>query len=108
MPRAQQPTLDGTLPQPTPDYHTWTEEIRPHYVAACQTGDEWTCYQIAEQHNLPNPPNPRADWGNFVQSLVRDGLAELVRFERSRRPSSERSAVAVWRGTRAAQQGRAA
>jgi len=105
---AIQPTLDGTDPTPTTDYATWVQHVRPHYLEECRTGREWTCYEIAERHDLPEPPNPRADWGNFMQSLVRDGAAELVRFERSRRPTSERSAVAVWRGTPAAQTGRIA
>lgn len=70
---AQQPTLDGTLPPQAPDYHTWADTIRPHYLTACQTGREWTCYEIAEQHELPEPPNPRADWGNFVKSLSATG-----------------------------------
>jgi hypothetical protein len=103
---ALQPTLDGTLPAPTTDYPTWVDEVRPYYVTACRTGRRWTCYEIAEEHRLPEPPNPRSDWGNFVLSLVRDGLAEHVAFDRSSRPTGERSAVGVWRGTRAAQAGR--
>lgn len=105
---ALQPTLDGTLPTTTPDYHTWVDLIRPHYVTVCRTNREWTCYEIAKEHDLPEPPNPRSDWGNFVLSLVRDEIAEHVNFQRSSRPTGEKSAVAVWRGTRAAQAGRVA
>lgn len=105
---AQQPQLDGTLPEPALDYVSWCDLVRPYYVAICRTGRRWTCYEVAKEHNLPEPPKPRSDWGNFVLSLVRDGVAEHVAFDRSSRPTGERSAVAVWRGTRAAQTGRAA
>lgn len=103
---AQQPTLDGTIP--APDYHTWCDQVRPYYLAVCRTGRRWTCYEIAEEHRLPEPPNPRADWGNFTQSLVHDNVAEHCGFDRSSRPTGEKSAVSVWRGTHAAQAGRVA
>jgi hypothetical protein len=105
---ATQPTLDGTVPIPADDYHSWAAQVRPAFVTAASTGRLFTSYEIAEEHDLPEPPNPRADWGNLVLSLVRDGLIEHVSFDRSRRPTGERSAVAVWRGTRAAQAGRIA
>lgn len=107
---AIQPALDGTIPEPATglSYAEWCDLVRPHYVDACRTGRRWTCYEIAEEHKLPEPPNPRADWGNFTQSLARQGLAEHVGFDRTSRPTGEKSAVAVWRGTRAAQAGRAA
>lgn len=103
-----QPTLDGTLPEPTTDYPTWCDAVRPAFVAAARTGRRFTTYEIAADNELPEPPNPRADWGNFVQSLVRDRVVERCGFDRSSRPTGEKSAVAVWRGTRAAQAGRVA
>lgn len=105
---AVQPALDGTLPTPAPDYHSWCDEVRPAFVEAARTGQLFTSYEIAKTNNLPEPPCPRTDWGNFVLQLVRDGLIEHVTFDRSRRPTGERSAVGVWRGTRAAQAGRVA
>lgn len=105
---AQQPTLDGTLPTPAPDYHTWADTVRPAFVAAARTGRRFTTYEIAKDGDLPEPANPRADWGNFTQSLVRDGLLEHCGFDRSSRPTGEHSAVSVWRGTPAAQAGRVA
>ena len=105
---ATQPTLDGTLPAPAADYHSWCDLVRPAFVAAARTGRLFTTYEVAKDHELPEPPNPRADWGNFTQSLVRDGVIERVAFDQSSRPTGERSAVAVWRGTRAAQAGRVA
>jgi hypothetical protein len=105
---AIQPALDGTLPAPADDYHTWCDEVRPAFVTAARTGRLFTSYEVAKEHDLPEPPNPKADWGNLVLSLVRDGLIEHVTFDRSSRATSERSAVGVWRGTRAAQAGRIA
>ncbi|MFJ4624279.1 hypothetical protein [Streptomyces sp. NPDC088812] len=105
-----QPTLDGTLPTPASGltYAEWADLVRPAFVAAARTGRLFTSYEVAKDNDLPEPPNPRADWGNLVLSLVRDRLIEHVTFDRSSRPTGERSAVAVWRGTRAAQAGRIA
>jgi hypothetical protein len=108
MPRAQQPTLDGTLPQPTPDYATWVDTVWPTFTTVAATGRRFTTYEIAHEYELPEPPNPRADWGNLAQLLARHRVIEHCGFDRSSRPTGEKSAVAVWRGTPAAQQGRAA
>ncbi|CAL9348818.1 hypothetical protein SUDANB1_00419 [Streptomyces sp. enrichment culture] len=105
---AIQPTLDGTQPVAAADYHTWVEQVRPAFVTAARTGQLFTSYEVARANDLPEPPNAKSDWGNLVLSLVRDGVIEHVTFDRSRRPTGERSAVGVWRGTRAAQAGRAA
>lgn len=104
-----QPTLDGTLP-PTPalDYHSWVDAVRPAFVAAARTGQWFTSYAIARDNRLPEPAKPKADWGNFVQSLVRDGVIEHCGWDETVRPGGEHSGVKVWRGTRAAQAGRAA
>lgn len=104
-----QPALDGSVPEASSlDYHAWVDLVRPAFVEAAHSGRRFTSYEVAADHDLPEPPNPRADWGNLVLALVRDGLVEHVGFDRSSRPTGERSAVAVWRGTRAAQAGRAA
>lgn len=104
-----QPQLDGTLPPaPALDYRTWVDIVRPAFVKAARSGRLFTSYEVVKDNDLPEPPNARADWGNLVLALVRDGLIEHVTFDRSSRPTGERSAVGVWRGTRAAQAGRAA
>lgn len=105
-----QPTLDGTLPTPTTglSYAEWADQVRPAFVAAARTGRRFTTWEIADAEQLPEPPCPRADWGNLTQSLVRDRVIEHCGFDRSSRPTGERSAVSVWRGTRAAQAGRVA
>ena len=109
LPMPVQPTLDGTLPTPpAPDYLGWCDLVRPAFVAAARSGRRFTTYEIAEEHRLPEPPRPCTHWGNFAQSLARQGLIEHCGYDRSSRPTGEKSAVAVWRGTRAAQAGRAA
>jgi hypothetical protein len=107
---AQQPTLDGTLPNPDDSlsYTEWADHIRPAFVEAAAAGRRFTSYEIARDHDLPEPANPRADWGNFVQSLVRDHVIEHCGWDETIRPGGEHSGVKVWRGTRAAQAGHAA
>lgn len=105
---AVQPALDGTLPEPAGDYASWRDLVWPYYVAACQSGRTFTTYAVAKEHELPEPPNPKADWGNLAQALAKRGLAEDAGTDRSSRPTSERSRVGVWRGTSAAQAGRVA
>jgi hypothetical protein len=104
---AQQPTLDGTLPNPDDSltYAEWCEHIRPAFVAMARTGRRFTTWEAAKEHNLPEPAKPRADWGNAAQAFARQGLIEHCGYDRSSRPTGEKSAVAVWRGTRAAQAG---
>ncbi|MES9522410.1 hypothetical protein [Streptomyces capoamus] len=103
-----QPALDGSVPAPGLDFHSWCDLVRPAFVAAARSGRRFTTYEVAAGNDLPEPSCPRADWGNFTQSLVRDGVLEHCGFDRSCRPTGEKSAVAVWRGTRAAQAGRVA
>lgn len=93
---------------PATNYRSWCDDVREAFVDAARTGRRFTTYEIARDNNLPEPPCPRADWGNFTQALVRDGLLEHCGFDRSSRPTGEHSAVSVWRGTRAAQTGRTA
>ncbi|MEV4227298.1 hypothetical protein AB0J81_09340 [Streptomyces bobili] len=105
-----QPTLDGTLPPPAElSYAEWIEHIRPTFVAVAKTGRRFTTYEVAREYRLPEPSNPKADWGNAVQQFAREGLIEDTNdAARSSRPTSERSRVGVWRGTHAAQAGRVA
>ena len=104
---AVQPALDGTVPAQAADYASWVDGIRPAYAAA-RSGREFTTYSVAKDNQLPEPPNSRSDWGNAMQLFVRDGLIEHCGWDRSSRPTAEKSAVAVWRGTKAARDGRIA
>lgn len=105
-----QPTLDGTVPTPATGltYAAWVDLVRPAFVEAAQSGRRFTSYEIAEENHLPEPAKPKADWGNFVQSLARDGVIEHCGWDETIRPGGEHSGVKVWRGTRAAQAGRVA
>jgi hypothetical protein len=104
-----QPTLDGTLPTPATDTYTeWVDRVWPTFVEVARTGRRFTTFEVAHDHELPEPPNPKADWGNLAQALARHRVTEHCGFDRSSRPTAEHSAVSVWRGTRAAQAGRIA
>ena len=104
-----QPALDGSVPAAGElCYAERVDRIRPTFVAAARSGRRFTTYEVAADNDLPEPPCPRADWGNAAQRFARGGLIEHCGVDRSSRPTGEKSAVAVWRGTRAAQAGRVA
>ena len=100
---AIQPPLDGNVLEI--DFHTWCAIIRPSFVEAAKTGRRFTTFEIAKEYDLPEPRCPKADWGNATQLFAREHLIEHCGFDRSSRPTGEKSAVSVWRGTRAAQAG---
>ncbi|MGW6741716.1 hypothetical protein ACWGDX_13475 [Streptomyces sp. NPDC055025] len=114
MTTSEQPALDGTIPAAAPvrrrvdNYETWIDEVRPTFETVARSGRRFTSYEIADEYDLPEPPNPKSHWGTFVHRLAGDGLIEHVGFEETARPTGEHSAVKVWRGTRATRQGRAA
>lgn len=101
---AQQPQLDGTLPTPADDYETWETEVWPTYVEAARSGRPFVCWRIAQAHNLPNPPCVERDWARLMGRLHHDGIVRYDGFGFAR----DKSACRRWRGTRAAQAGRAA
>ncbi|MGW5430396.1 hypothetical protein ACWET9_24770 [Streptomyces sp. NPDC004059] len=106
---ALQPTLDGSIPAPGQlTYAEWVDRIRPTFVEVAKTGRRFTTFEVAKEYGLPEPRNPKADWGNATQTFAREHLIERLGYEQSSRPTGEKSAVAVWRGTRAAQAGRIA
>lgn len=110
-----QPALDGTLPESKPtarqrseDYETWLEAVWPKFIAAAATGRTFTCYEIADAHQLPDPPNPQAHWGRLMTLLKDEGYVRTAGWACSDRPTAHHSGVRTWKGTRAAQQGTAA
>jgi hypothetical protein len=106
---AIQPALDGTLPEPTDlTYTQWVDRIRPTFVEVAKDGRHFTTFWVAKEYDLPEPPNPRAHWGNAAQQFARERLVEDAGTDRSIRPTGGRSRVGLWRGTRAAQAGRVA
>ncbi|MER7788586.1 hypothetical protein [Streptomyces sp. NPDC097640] len=115
MTETVQPAFDG-MPEPeTPaarprseDYETWIAAVRPAFEAAAATGRTFTTFEIADANRLPDPPRPQAHWGRLMTLLKDEGWIRTVSWACSDRPTAHHSGVRTWRGTRAAQQGRAA
>ncbi|WP_405536994.1 hypothetical protein [Streptomyces antimycoticus] len=110
-----QPALDG-MPELDPkparpqseDYETWLDIVWPKYVEAAESGRVFTCFEIADAHQLPDPPNPQAHWGRLMTLLKDEGYVRTAGWACTNRPTAHHSGVRTWKGTRAAQQGRAA
>ncbi|MFF7411580.1 hypothetical protein [Streptomyces lydicus] len=100
-----QPTLDGEVPparQQSDDYETWLTAVRPHFEKAAVTGRTFTTWEIADQHGLPNPPNPQAHWGRLMTLLKDEGWIRTAGWACTGRPTAHHSGVRTWRGTPAA------
>jgi len=105
-----QPALDGSVPEPSKtktrqraeDYETWLEIVWPKFIAAAATGRTFTCYEIADAHQLPDPPNPQAHWGRLMTLLKDEGYVRKVSWATSSRPTTHSSGVRTWKGTAAA------
>lgn len=110
-----QPALDGTVPAPrvpaarrrAADYESWIAEVRPVFEEAAATGRTFTTFQIVDEHDLPEPPDPAHHWGRLMTLLKDDGFLQKAGWACSGRPTAHHSGVRTWRGTRAARQGRA-
>ena len=111
-----QPALDGSIPPPkvpaarrrAADYETWVDEVRPKLLAKIAEGRSFTFYQLADELDLPDPPDPAHQWGRLARQFRDDGLTYHYGWDNSARPASNHSGVKVWRGPRAARNGRAA
>lgn len=86
------------------DYEAWESEVRPVFVKVAKTGRPFLCWQVAKDHDLPDPPDRDHDWGRFASSLHREGVTRPAGYGLTR----DKSAVRRWRGTVDAMQGRAA
>lgn len=95
---AIQPALDGTTPKPADDYETWVGRVRPAFEKAARSGREFATWHIKVDAELPDPPNPRAQWGSLMQRLVHKGLIRPASFTTTR----DGSGVRTWIGTRTA------
>jgi hypothetical protein len=107
--------LPGMPEPPTPpavqraeDYATWIVAVRPAFEAAAATGRPFTAYEIAHAAALPEPPDSAHHWGRLLTLLREEGWIRHAGWTTSPRPTAHASGVRVWKGTRAAQQGRAA
>lgn len=107
---AIQPALDGTIPpakdtatrQRAADYETWLEAVWPRFIEAAATGRVFTTYEIADTHQLPEPPNPQAHWGRLMTLLKDEGYIRTAGWACTNRPTAHHSGVRTWKGTAAA------
>jgi hypothetical protein len=100
-----QPALEGMpTPEPSEDFETWAEQVRPAFVRAAATGREFASWHIKVAEQLPEPPNPKAMWGQLLHRLHDEGLLQPTSWTTTR----DGSGVRTWRGTRAARAGRVA
>lgn len=60
------------------------------------TGDEWCMWQVFAA--VGDPPDHKTANGAFAAEVSHLGLAHVVRYGPSKRPGSNSSAVAFWRG----------
>jgi len=111
-----QPALDGTVPvapivkprRQSEDYETWLAEVWPKFIAVAATGRTFTCYQVVDEHKLPDPPNPQAHWGRLMTLLRDEGYVRTAGWACSDRPTVNHSGVRTWKGTAAARREAAA
>lgn len=107
---AVQPTLDGSVPEPqktntqqrVEDYETWLEIVWPKFIEAAAIGRTFTCFEIADAHRLPDPPNPQAHWGRLMTLLKDEGYVRTAGWACTSRPTAHHSGVRTWKGTAAA------
>lgn len=105
-----QPALDGSVPAPqqtktqrqAADYETWLDEVWPKFIDAAASGRTFTCFEIADTHDLPAPPNPQAHWGRLMTLLRDEGYVRTAGWAATNRPTAHHSGVRTWKGTAAA------
>jgi hypothetical protein len=104
-----QPAFDGTeIAAPAPaksrriidDYEAWVDEVWPFYVAAADTGQPFTIDAVARAKQLPDPPNPKSQWGTLPMRLQNEGIIRHHSGGTSARAGH--SMVHVWIGVPAA------
>lgn len=99
---AIQPTLDGSIPQPSrprmDDYEEWLDHIRPTFASVAATGRRFKCWEVKVEYHLPDPPDPDHQWGDAMGAFRREGLIRRDGWGETR----DGSGVRAWRGTRAA------
>lgn len=106
MTNSEQPALDGTLPaaaankagRRVDDYETWIDEVWPAFESAADSGLPFTTSEIAKTHDLPDPPNPQAQWGKLPSRLIKAGLIEVFATGNSKRATVHGSLVHTWIG----------
>lgn len=108
MTNSIQPALDGTVPerparrQRAKDYETWLALVWPKYIDAAAAGRTFTCFEIADEHKLPEPPDSAHHWGRLMTLLKDEGYIRTAGWACSSRPTVNHSGVRTWKGTAAA------
>jgi hypothetical protein len=82
------------------DYEAWVDEVTPAYIEAANTGQPFTIDEIARKKQLPDPPNPKSQWGSLPARLQNDGIIRHHGYGGSER--AHLSLVHVWIGVPAA------
>lgn len=78
------------------DYEAWVDEVIPAFVAAADSGQPFTICEIATAKQLPDPPNPKSQWGSLPARLQDAGLIRHHGYGPSAR--CRKSLVYVWIG----------
>lgn len=78
------------------DYEAWLDEVIPAYTTAADTGQPFTIDSVAREHNLPDPPRPKSQWGSLPARLQDAGIIRHHGYGSSAR--CRRSLVYVWIG----------
>lgn len=100
-----QPAFDGTeMAAPAPaksrrivdDYEAWVDEVWPAFVEAADSGRPFTIDEVARTKNLPDPPNPKSQWGSLPTRLQNEGIIRHHGYGPSER--CRHSLVYVWIG----------
>ncbi|MGW6531405.1 hypothetical protein [Streptomyces venezuelae] len=78
------------------DYEAWVDEVWPAFVAAADTGRPFTICGVASDHNLPDPPRPKSQWGSLPARLQNAGIIRHHGYGTSER--AHQSLVYVWIG----------
>lgn len=80
------------------DRDAWEALAETAILAHAATGAAFTTYDVARDHQLPDPPNHH-HWGQLMHRLHDQGLIVPVDWTTSRRPTSNSSGVRVWLGS---------
>lgn len=78
------------------DYEAWVDEVWPAFVAAADSGQPFTVDEIARTKRLPDPPQPKTQWGRLPARLLNDGIIRHHDYGGSAR--AKQSLVHVWIG----------
>lgn len=76
---------------------TWRTDAWELLTRVAESGEVFDAYALESKHGLRPPPHPN-NWGPLFQAAANAGLISYVEHRKSRRPSSNGSMRAFWRG----------